>query len=120
MRNLFLLYVFAWSFYFAGCTGQSDGVAPSNDLTSVSDAPIITSPSSNPYYSNSGTLNLSGTCYGDATVALNGDSAQTVACSGSSFTFAVIKPQTEPTTLQCINMVQMGFLVPLHQLLFGI
>lgn len=59
--------------------------------SSVPTTPSITFPAMNPYYSNSGSLTLSGTCVDGNTVLISGDQVSSTTCSSSAFTFNVNK-----------------------------
>lgn len=54
-------------------------------------APTVTSPSTNPKYSNGNSLTISGGCETGATVMLAGDATSSVACVSSSYSFTVNK-----------------------------
>lgn len=66
-----------------GLQWTRDTVAPS--------APSVTSPSTNPKYSNSSSLVIAGACESGATVNLSGAATDSTACSSSSFNFVVNK-----------------------------
>ncbi|WP_413290149.1 Ig-like domain-containing protein [Bdellovibrio sp. HCB337] len=54
-------------------------------------APTVTTPSTNPKYSNGNSLTISGACESGATVLLAGDATNSVACVSSSYSFTVNK-----------------------------
>lgn len=59
--------------------------------TSLPPTPTISSPSSNPYYSNSNSLVITGNCVTGNIVNLNGDATNSAVCNASSFSFTVNK-----------------------------
>ncbi|TWW09592.1 hypothetical protein E3A20_12770, partial [Planctomyces bekefii] len=54
-------------------------------------APVITSPSTNPFVSGDTNIILAGTCEDDATVALSGDASQSQTCTQGIFSFSISK-----------------------------
>lgn len=100
MLKLFtLLIIFL---YFTGC-GKTDGYAPSASTftPAAGSAPenlIITSPATLSKISNAA-ITVTGTCQSGATVYLTGDSAQSMVCVSSAFSFMVTKASSGVYTL---------------------
>jgi len=67
----------------ASQTWVRDTVSPSN--------PTITSPSSNPVYSNGSSILISGACEINAAVYLSGDSTSSMTCVAGSYSFSINK-----------------------------
>lgn len=59
--------------------------------SSAAAPPVLSSPSVNPFYSNSSSITLSGTCTTGATVHLTGGSTQSQVCASGTFSFSVNK-----------------------------
>ncbi|MBL7716829.1 MAG: hypothetical protein JNL01_15290 [Bdellovibrionales bacterium] len=60
--------------------------------SAIPPTPVVTTPSTNPFYGSSANLTIAGTCVNGNTVKLSGDSTQNMVCSGSAFSFNVNKP----------------------------
>lgn len=94
--------LFAAVVYLAGC-GKTEGYAPSAALivTSPGSAPgslVITSPVTLTKLSNTA-ITVTGICQTAATVYLTGDSAQSMVCVASAFSFTVTKASSGTYTL---------------------
>lgn len=74
----------------AGNASAATAFQWSRDST-IPPAPLLVAPASNPFYSNGGTLALSGTCSTGFKVELSGDSAGSAVCSSGQFSFSVSK-----------------------------
>jgi hypothetical protein len=59
--------------------------------TVVPSAPVVTLPAASPFYSNAGTLMISGTCTSGNTVSVSGALVQTVACASGAFSFSSLQ-----------------------------
>jgi len=59
--------------------------------TTTPSAPVISSPSSSPFYSNGSAVTVSGSCITGDTVNLSGASTQSVVCASSQFSFSISK-----------------------------
>lgn len=94
MKMLKLFTLLITIIYFTGC-GKNEGYAPSAALviTPPGSAPgnlVITSPATLSKLSNAA-ITVTGTCQSGATVYLTGDSAQSMVCVSSAFSFTVTK-----------------------------
>ncbi len=63
-----------------------------NRVTAIPPVPTITQPISNPYYSNTRTLIVTGGCENGDNVILEGDANNNVTCALLSYTFTINKP----------------------------
>lgn len=60
-----------------------------NKTTTTLALPLITSPASNPFFSNSSTLTLSGTCESGNKIYLTGSASNSVDCVSGAFSFSI-------------------------------
>lgn len=60
-------------------------------LSTIPQTPTVTTPASNPYYSRTNSVTLSGSCATGNTVQLSGAQSDTVTCSSNSYSFNLIK-----------------------------
>jgi len=87
--NLFLLSV-----AMVGChSGGEITSSPPATMSSEAkvDIPTISTPTSNPYYSSSNSMTITGMCSNDTEVILSGDDTQKITCQNQQYSFLVSK-----------------------------
>ncbi|MEK6706520.1 MAG: Ig-like domain-containing protein, partial [Bdellovibrionota bacterium] len=81
----------------AGVTSTTTSISWIKDTVSPA-APIITFPITSPYFSNTSTVNIAGSCEASATVTISGSSSQTATCTAGLYNFQIDKSQDNTYT----------------------